>query len=179
MFLLSNLNSQALYFIENTNSICFYLRKNIWLRAYHLTCKEPPTLFFLQNNNILLMRNWNYALLWKWRIGSPKSQRVIWHIKLIKRTVIQLLNNYWTRLSQNIVICHYLADQIFASVFGYGNNWSARHWQITIFCLTSLNNCCLFESRCRNGAKIIHARNVRGDHFGASPSLAQRVYLAW
>ena len=22
-----------------------------------------------------------------------------------------------------------------------GNNWSARHWQITIFCSTSLNNC--------------------------------------
>ena len=40
--------------------------------------------------------------------------------------------HYWNRLSQNIVICQcLLADQL----------WSARHWQITIFCSTSSNNC--------------------------------------
>ena len=40
--------------------------------------------------------------------------------------------HYWTRLSQNIVIFQcLLVDQL----------WSARHWQITIFCSTSSNNC--------------------------------------
>ena len=34
-------------------------------------------------NNILLMRNWNQALVWKWQIASLSFQRVIWHLDLL------------------------------------------------------------------------------------------------
>ena len=59
-------------------------------------------------------------------------------------------NQYWTRLSQNIVKCQCLADQLFASASA--NNWSARHGQITIFCSTSANNCL---------ALALHANEVK------------------
>ena len=59
--------------------------------------------------------------------------------------VIEWENNYQTRLSQNIMICQCLVDQLFASALGFGKyNWSACHWQITIFCSTSSNSCQLF-----------------------------------
>ena len=77
--------------------------------------------------NILLMRKGNHfflllaiTLAWKWSI----KKQTRW---LNVETIIILLN------SQNMVICQCLADQLFASAFG---------WQITIFCLTSSNNCC-------------------------------------
>ena len=43
----------------------------------------------------------------------------------------QIFNNYWTRLSKT---------SWFASDQQIKNNWSARHWQITIFCDNQCNN---------------------------------------
>ena len=75
------------------------------------------------------MRKRNHAFLllvivlaWKWHPGI--------FIKKKTNSVIEWENNYWTRLSQNIVICHCLADELFA-----------RHWQIAIFRSTLSNNC--------------------------------------
>ena len=64
----------------------------------------------------------------------------------IKKTnlVIKWWDNcYWTRLSQNIVICQCIADQYYylPQPLAAANNWSVRHRQITIFCSTSSNNC--------------------------------------
>ena len=47
--------------------------------------------------------------------------------------------NNWQLLDeveQNIVICQWWADQLFAKAEGWGKQyyWSAGHWQITIFC---------------------------------------------
>ena len=91
-----------------------------WSRAHHVTCKLLRTNKCFAPNDILLIRNWNYALVWKWPIGSPSRQRVIWHIRSIKRTVIEWKTNYSTLLLQNIVSCQCLADQLFASAFGFG-----------------------------------------------------------
>ena len=44
------------------------------------------------------------------------------------------------------MICHCLADQLINN-----NNWSAHHWQITIFCSTSSNNCWIFVKRKNRG----------------------------
>ena len=90
----------------------------------------------LAANNIRLMRKGNHfflllaiTLAWKWQIASLPED-----IRQKTNAVIECWNNnYWTQLSQNIVICQCLADQLFASAFG---------WQITIFCLTSSHNCC-------------------------------------
>ena len=37
-----------------------------------------------------------------------------------QKNVDQMINNYWTRLSQNIIICQCLTVQLFASAFGFG-----------------------------------------------------------
>ena len=55
----------------------------------------------------------------------------------------QALHFKWRRgswwlddVEQNIVICQWRVYQIFAPAFDFrANNWSARHWQITIFCV--------------------------------------------
>ena len=38
-------------------------------------------------------------------------------IKMMILTVI-IISNYWTRFEQNIVICHWRADQLFAEAEG-------------------------------------------------------------
>ena len=45
-------------------------------------------------------------------------------------------------VEQNIVICQWQADQLFAkAIKAEENNWSARHWQITIFnAITEFSN---------------------------------------
>ena len=77
---------------------------------------------FLAANTILLMRKWNHAcslLVYVISVITPGSQRALTAFrryyllknKLSDRTVKQF---YWTRLSQNIVICQCLADQLFS-----------------------------------------------------------------
>jgi len=67
----------------------------------------------------------------KWQIAPLSCQS---DLNMKTNLVIEWWNNYWIRLSQNIVIYQCPADQLFASAFGFGNNWSARHCQISIFC---------------------------------------------
>ena len=69
-------------------------------------------------NNILLMRKWNHTFLllaitlaWKWQIALLPKDIHFPKSKLVDR----MINNYLTRLSQNIVICHCFAGQ-----FGFG-----------------------------------------------------------
>ena len=52
-------------------------------------------------NNILLKRNWNHVLERKMADRFPELPGSEWQ------------NNYWTRLSQNIMICQCLADPFY------------------------------------------------------------------
>ena len=51
-----------------------------WPRAHHVTWQNRPLSKCFAANNVLLVRNWNQALVWKWQIGSPGCQRLIWHL---------------------------------------------------------------------------------------------------
>ena len=67
------------------------------------------------------------------------SRRHSWKSKLGDRMIKQLLNLVIAKyhdlpISRSSIIC--LIRQITSA-----NNWSAYHWQITIFCSTSSNNC--------------------------------------
>ena len=75
----------------------------------------------------------------KWQIASLSCQEVI---KIWKQT--------WWSNNKTIIELGYRKISWFVSVsqINYlpqpsasANNWSARHWQITIFCSTSSNNC--------------------------------------
>ena len=92
-------------------------------------------------NNILLMRNWNYALVWKWWIGSPSRQRVPWFD-------IFSWSKEWCSNDKTIIELGFRKISWFVSVSQFNclpqpsasaNNWSARHWQKTICCPTSSN----------------------------------------
>ena len=80
----------------------------------------------LAANNILLVRKWNLAFLLlaiAWRENALTTLPEDDHWKKKKtpwpddKTILNSI------LSQNIVICPKAE----------GNNWSTRHWQITIF----------------------------------------------
>lgn len=58
---------------------------------------------------ILVMHNWGHAS--KWQIASPALSESDWNMKT--NVVIAWLNNYWTRLFANIVICQCIEDQLF------------------------------------------------------------------
>ena len=75
------------------------------------SCAMPSNYVWLKclaANNILHMRKGNHAFLllaialaWKWQIASlPKDI----HEKKRTNSLIEWLNNYWSRLSQNIVL---------------------------------------------------------------------------
>ena len=75
----------------------------------------------------------------KWQIASLSCQEVI---KIWKQT--------WWSNDKTIIELGYHEISWFVSVSqtnylpqssASANNWSARHWQITIFCSTSSNNC--------------------------------------
>ena len=98
-------------------------------------------------NNVLLMRKWNHsflllviALAWKWQIASLTIQRAIFNKKQAgDRMIRQLLNSVLAKyryfsVSRRSIIC--LSCRLRPNY-----NWSARHWQIMIFCSTSSNNC--------------------------------------
>ena len=85
-----------------------------WLRGHHVTCKQLPTNKCFAAN-ILVMRNWNYKLVWKWRISSPSWQSDLTYLVDQKNGDRMIKNNYWTQLSQNIVSCQCLADRLFVS----------------------------------------------------------------
>ena len=52
------------------------------------------------------------ALAWKWKLPEDIHEKA--------NSVIEWLNTYWTRLSQNIMICQCPVHQLFASSFGLG-----------------------------------------------------------
>ena len=57
----------------------------------------------------------------------------------------RILNNYWTRLSK--ISWFVSGEQInyLPMPKASGNNWSARHWQITIFWEIEFNNCFIIQ----------------------------------
>ena len=93
--------------ISNTScyhSMYFFLPFH-WPRVHHVTCKQ------LLTKNILLMRSWNHALMWKWQIGSPSRRRVILIKQLLnsviakypdlsvsRRSIIYLSRRLWRRI---------------------------------------------------------------------------------
>ena len=94
----------------------------------------------LPANDVLLISKWNHSFLlhsititWKWQNGRYSFKN-----KLGDQIIKQ--NNYWSWLSQDILICQCCADQLFASSLT-STRWSACHWQITIFWSSSSNNC--------------------------------------
>ena len=51
------------------------------------------------------------------------------------------------RVEENIVICHWLADQYMPQLKAEENSWSVRHWRIKYFVLTKFNiNCFIIRS---------------------------------
>ena len=72
-------------------------------------------------NNILPMRNWNHALVWK--MADRFGERFKYENKTGNWMIKQLLNPI-------------IAKYCDLSMFRISNNRSARHWQITIFCST-------------------------------------------
>ena len=92
------------------------------------------------NNYCTRLRKW-----FEPRSSIPWLKKIIWVIGVLRRTVVSnspsqdsyhpddLFQSRCTRLLQNIVICQ-------SKALVNKNFWSARHWQITIFCSTFLNN---------------------------------------
>ena len=142
-----------------------------WSRAPHVTCKWLPTdkgllmrtvfLLCLATNDILLMRKWNHAFLplaiafaWKWQLDSRASRKRKhwgreWSLRFQKIFIKK--QTRWSN-DKTIIKLSYRKISWFVSVSQLkylpqpsvsANNWSARHWQITIFCSTSSNNCIL------------------------------------
>ena len=52
-----------------------------------------------------------------------------------------IVNNYWTRLSKISWFVSGEQKNYLPKPKAEANNWSARHWQIMIFCSTLSNNC--------------------------------------
>ena len=93
-------------------------------------------------NNIKLMRNWNYALVWKWRVRFPEQAAEWFDIFSWSeerwsndKTIIELGDRKISWLV-SVSQINYLPQTSAPT-----NNWSARHSQIAIFCSTSSNNC--------------------------------------
>ena len=117
----------------------FSLSFDVFFPFFSLAESSPRDLQISVLLQIMLMCNLNYLCE---NGGSvPRADREWLDIF---RTVIEWWNNYWTRLSQNIVICQGLADQLLPQPSASASNWSALYWQI--FCSTSLNNCYLFAA---------------------------------
>ena len=72
--------------------------------------------YVVQFNRALLQ-----MIFYSWVVGTTLS-REKWQIASLscQEVVVEWKNYYWTRLSHNIVICQCLADQLFASAFGFG-----------------------------------------------------------
>ena len=57
----------------------------------------------------------------------------------------QIINNYWTRLSKISWFVSGERINYLPMPKAEANNWSARHWQITIFCEIEFNNCFIIQ----------------------------------
>jgi len=50
--------------------------------------------------------------------------------------------DFLSKVEENIVICQWRADQLFAKLKAEANNWSTSHWQKSwYFAITKFNNC--------------------------------------
>ena len=58
----------------------------------------------LAANDILFMRKWNYAFSSLRSLLRESGKMANIHLKKQTNSVIEWLKNYWTRLSQNMVI---------------------------------------------------------------------------
>ena len=100
------------------------------------------TLMYLTANNALLMHNLIMFLCEKWQIASLNCQGVIkYENKLgdwivIKRMIELSYCKVWWSWLVDVSQIKYL-PQSSASA----NNWSAHHWQITLFCSTLSSKC--------------------------------------
>ena len=65
-------------------------------------------------------------IFWLWSCHTTIMKAIIMVVMMVIITMVLLniINNYWTRLGK--ISWFVRGEQI--------NNWSARHWQITIFC---------------------------------------------
>ena len=96
---------------------------------------------------ILLVRKWNHAcssLVYVISVITPGRQRTptafrryyLLKNKLSDRMIKQLLNSVIAKYCDLSAQINYLPKPK-----AEANSWSARYWQITIFCPTSSNNC--------------------------------------
>ena len=79
------------------------------------------------NNSYISLKCKNYVKY----LGFLIDENIYWkyHIAHIAPKISKTINNYWTRLSK---ISWFVYGEYINSASG--NNWSARHWQITILC---------------------------------------------
>ena len=85
------------------------------------------------------------GMKWINRAVSWCCSVVLWSPNDVKRKIEKTINNYWTRLSK--ISWFVSGEQInyLPMPKAEANNWSARHWQITIFCEIEFNNCFIIQ----------------------------------
>ena len=84
-----------------------------WPKAHHVTCQYRRVKMCLATNNIMLLRYCNLAMVWK--IADRSSELSESGLNMKANLAIEWWNNYWSRLSQTVLICQCLANQLFAS----------------------------------------------------------------
>ena len=96
----------------------------------------------LAANDILFMRKWNYAFSSLRSLLRENGKMANIHLK--KKKTNELGDRMMKKLL-NEVIAKYgdLSVSRRSKPLASPNNWSAHHWQITIFYSTSSNNCSL------------------------------------
>ena len=109
------------------------------LRTYHVIknilglnfCQlTQSTSLFWMNNKTINELDMNSTFVSSEQLWT--SRRVLSIFLQMKRKANSIIINYWTRLSKiSWFVC---GEQINYLPKAEANNWSARHWQITIFC---------------------------------------------
>ena len=136
------INIRCVFFFLSTGREFSTWPANNCLQIMVCSCVVPPKRVFLQIIFCLCVIGATFSRE-KWQIASLSCQKVI---KIRKQS--------WRSNDKTIIELGYHKISWFASVsqINYllqpsasANNWTARHWQIKIFCSTSSNNNKLLE----------------------------------
>ena len=130
----------------------------IWCKCFFLfTGREPTTWpannclqiygvltrnvvqLFLAANTILLMRKWNHAFSFLQLLLRENGRSLRFSKIFLKKQTQRSNDKTIIELGYRKISWFVSVSEINYSPSASGNNWSAHHWQITIFCSTSSN----------------------------------------
>ena len=115
-----------------------------WPRAHHVTCKYLPTNNGLLMGNVVQLCLVANNILLKPRF-SPSCDHSCVKMAAFRKYLSEnklgdwMINNYYWTLYSKIISWFVSVSQI--NCLPKPNNWSAHHWQNTIFCSTSSSSC--------------------------------------